>query len=119
MRSFSSLRTPPFRLLAAICIITVPALSQVRGVYPLGMSATNSGVTPETGISYVNQFLFYSRNQVKGAEWRGPSHRSELGDDGHEQPGLGQQRENRLPWRSAVFHVSHHPDRQQLAHLGY
>jgi hypothetical protein len=30
------------------------------------MSATNSGVTPETGISYVNQFLFYSRNQAKG-----------------------------------------------------
>src|SRR5207244_13483379 len=54
------------RLLAAICIIALPALSQVRGVYPLGMSATNSGVTPETGISYVNQFLFYSRNQAKG-----------------------------------------------------
>jgi hypothetical protein len=30
------------------------------------MSATNSGVTPETGISYVNQFLFYSRDQAKG-----------------------------------------------------
>ncbi len=29
--------------------------------YPLAMSATNSGVTPETGISYVNQFLFYSQ----------------------------------------------------------
>jgi hypothetical protein len=30
------------------------------------MSATNSGVTPQTGISYVNQFLFYSRDQAKG-----------------------------------------------------
>jgi hypothetical protein len=30
------------------------------------MSATNSGVTPEAGISYVNQFLFYSRDQAKG-----------------------------------------------------
>jgi hypothetical protein len=30
------------------------------------MSATNSGVTPEPGISYVNQFLFYSRDQAKG-----------------------------------------------------
>jgi hypothetical protein len=30
------------------------------------MSATNSGVTPESGISYVNQFLFYSRDQAKG-----------------------------------------------------
>lgn len=64
-RSFSSLPLP-FRLFAAICIITLPALSQVRGVYPLGMSATNSGVTPEPGISYVNQFLFYSRDQAKG-----------------------------------------------------
>lgn len=64
-RSFSSL-TLPFRLFAAIYIITLPALSQVRGVYPLGMSATNSGVTPEPGISYVNQFLFYSRDQAKG-----------------------------------------------------
>src|SRR6266576_2652685 len=59
-QSVSSLSTVPLRLLAAICIIALPALSQVRGVYPLGMSATNSGVTPETGISYVNQFLFYS-----------------------------------------------------------
>src|SRR5437879_12348153 len=62
----SSLSTLPLRLLAAIFIIALPALSQVRGVYPLGMSATNSGVTPETGISYVNQFLFYSRDQAKG-----------------------------------------------------
>jgi len=53
-RSFSSQSTVPLRLLAAICIIAVPALPQVRGVYPLGMSATNSGVTPESGISYVN-----------------------------------------------------------------
>lgn len=53
-------------LLAAICIIVLPAVSQVRGVYPLGMSATNSGVTPEAGSSYVNQFLFYSRDQAKG-----------------------------------------------------
>jgi hypothetical protein len=30
------------------------------------MSATNSGVTPESGASYVNQFLFYSRDQAKG-----------------------------------------------------
>ena len=30
------------------------------------MSATNSGVTPQSGFSYVNQFLFYSRDQAKG-----------------------------------------------------
>ena len=46
--------------------MSLPLVAQVRGVYPLGMSATNSGVTPESGISYVNQFLFYSRDQAKG-----------------------------------------------------
>ena len=49
-----------------MCITSLPAVAQVRGVYPLGMSATNSGVTPQSGISYVNQFLFYSRDQAKG-----------------------------------------------------
>ena len=47
-------------------MIPLPVIAQVRGVYPLGMSSTNSGVTPESGISYVNQFLFYSRDQAKG-----------------------------------------------------
>jgi len=46
--------------------MSLSALAQVRGVYPLGMTATNSGVTPESGISYVNQFLFYSRDEAKG-----------------------------------------------------
>jgi hypothetical protein len=49
-------------------IAYVPAQAQVRGVYPLGMSATNSGVTPESGFSYSNQFLFYSRDQLKGPD---------------------------------------------------
>src|SRR5689334_23292817 len=39
---------------------------QVRGVYPLGMSATNSGVTPAPGFTYVNQLLIYSRSQFRG-----------------------------------------------------
>ena len=39
---------------------------QVRGVYPLGMSATNSGVTPASGFTYSNQLLIYSRNHFKG-----------------------------------------------------
>jgi hypothetical protein len=30
------------------------------------MSATNSGVTPEPGLTYSNVFLFYSRDQLKG-----------------------------------------------------
>ncbi len=57
-------------LLVAVCasIAYVPARAQVRGVYPPGMSATNSGVTPESGFTYSNQFLFYSRNQLKGPD---------------------------------------------------
>jgi len=54
------------RLFAVICMMSLPVAAQVRGVYPLGMTATNSGVTPESGFSYVNQFLFYSRDQAKG-----------------------------------------------------
>ena len=56
----------PLRLFAAICLISLPSIAQVRGVYPLGMSATNSGVTPQSGFSYVNQFLFYSRDKAIG-----------------------------------------------------
>ena len=46
------------------------ALAQVRGVYPLGMSATNSGVTPEAGFVYSNQLLIYARSKFKGADGR-------------------------------------------------
>ena len=41
------------------------AQAQNRGVYPLGMSATNSGVTPQAGFTYANQLLFYSRDRAK------------------------------------------------------
>lgn len=41
------------------------AQGQVRGVYPVGMNATNSGVTPEAGTSYSNLFVFYSRDEKK------------------------------------------------------
>ena len=58
--------TTSFCVFAVVCVLASPVLSQVRGVYPLGMSATNSGVTPEPGFSYVNQFLFYSRDEAKG-----------------------------------------------------
>lgn len=44
------------------------AQAQVRGVYPLGMSALNSGVTPDPGFTYSNLFLFYSRNQFVGPD---------------------------------------------------
>lgn len=55
-------------LLVVVCafIAYVPARAQVRGVYPPGMSAINSGATPESGFTYSNLFLFYSRDQLKG-----------------------------------------------------
>ena len=63
--SFSS-TAALLRFFAVICTMSLPSVAQVRGVYPLGMSSTNSGVTPESGMSYVNQFLFYSRDEAKG-----------------------------------------------------
>src|SRR4051812_32945053 len=48
-----------------LLIIAVGAHGQNRGVYPLGMSATNSGVTPGPGFTYANQLLFYSRDHAK------------------------------------------------------
>jgi hypothetical protein len=44
------------------------AHAQNRGVYPLGLSAINSGISPEPGFIYNNSFLFYSRNEQKGAD---------------------------------------------------
>jgi hypothetical protein len=55
-------------LIFSIAIGVDPAMAQVRGVYPLGMTATNSGVTPASGFSYANQFLTYSRSELKDAE---------------------------------------------------
>jgi len=54
--------------LVAVCgfLLVGQVRAQNRGVYPLGMSATNSGVTPEPGFSYVNQLLIYSRDKSKG-----------------------------------------------------
>jgi hypothetical protein len=52
-------------LTVGMSILAVPAQAQNRGVYPLGMSATNSGVTPQPGFTYVNQLLFYSRDHAR------------------------------------------------------
>jgi hypothetical protein len=49
-------------------VLVSQARAQNRGVYPLGMSATNSGVTPEPGFSYSNQLLIYSRDKSKGPD---------------------------------------------------
>ncbi len=56
-------------LATACCVaLTRTTRAQNRGVYPLGMSATNSGVTPEPGFAYVNQLLIYSRDESKGPD---------------------------------------------------
>ena len=54
-------------ILAAVSLLVIAmrAQAQNRGVYPLGMSATNSGVTPQPGFTYVNQLIFYSRDHAK------------------------------------------------------
>ena len=44
------------------------ARAQNRGVYPLGMSATGSGVTPAPGFTYANQLLIYTRDKSKGPD---------------------------------------------------
>jgi hypothetical protein len=42
--------------------------AQVRGVYPTGMSATNAGVTPDSGLTYSNLFIFNARDESKGPD---------------------------------------------------
>ena len=49
-----------------LCLVATSAQAQNRGVYPLGLSAVNSGVSPEPGFTYNNSFLFYSRSEQKG-----------------------------------------------------
>ena len=55
-------------LAIAALLAARPVCAQNRGVYPLGMSATNSGVTPEPGFTFANQLLFYSRDESRGAD---------------------------------------------------
>ena len=54
-------------LVACLCSIGVPARAEAqnRGVYPLGMTATGAGITPDPGFTYANQLLFYSRDKSK------------------------------------------------------
>jgi hypothetical protein len=44
------------------------AEAQVRGVYPTGMNATNAGVTPDSGLTYSNLFIFNARDESKGPD---------------------------------------------------
>ncbi|MGH8093583.1 MAG: SphA family protein [Chthoniobacterales bacterium] len=63
-RRRSFLLSPPL-LGAWLLLVAISAQAQNRGVYPLGLSAVNSGLTPESGFSYSNQFLYYSRDKAK------------------------------------------------------
>src|SRR5215203_7441907 len=62
---------------AGILVVSAGAHAQSRGVYPLGMTAVGSGVTPDPGFTYANQLLFYSRDESKA-------------DDGSTLPASGQ-----------------------------
>ena len=53
-------------ILVLLLITAGQAVGQVRGVYPAGMSATNSGVTPQPGFTYSNLLAIYSRNEFRG-----------------------------------------------------
>ena len=44
-----------------------PVLPPVRGVYTPGFSATNSGVMPGPGLTYLNTFMDYSFSQAKNS----------------------------------------------------
>ena len=48
------------------CALFGSASAQNRGVYPLGMSAMNSGATPAAGLTYTNLFILYSRDESRG-----------------------------------------------------
>src|SRR5215467_12530150 len=54
-------------LVLFLWLCATAAQAQNRGVYPLGLSAINSGVSAEPGLTYNNAFLFYSRSEQKGA----------------------------------------------------
>ncbi len=54
-------------LLAGTGLCLGQALPPIRGVYPTGFNATNSGVMPEPGLTYANVFIGYSFDQLRSA----------------------------------------------------
>jgi len=61
------IRSAGLFILAYALIGLAHAGAQVRGVYPLGISATNSGVTPAPGFSVSSYLAIYTRNKFRGA----------------------------------------------------
>ena len=54
------------RIATFVIVVGASASAQNRGVYPLGMSATNSGAAPAAGLTYSNLFILYSRDESRG-----------------------------------------------------
>ena len=52
-------------VIACMLMSAIPGNAQNRGVYPLGMSAINSGITAAPGFTYSNQLLSYARSEAK------------------------------------------------------
>lgn len=61
---------PSIAAAAAACLLLAAssASAQNRGVYPLGMSATGSGIVADPGLSYSNLFILYSRDRAVGPD---------------------------------------------------
>jgi len=66
MRHVAAERQRGILVAVLVWLVATSAQAQNRGVYPLGLSAINSGVSPEPGLTYNNSFLFYSRSEQKG-----------------------------------------------------
>jgi hypothetical protein len=49
-------------------LLEAPVFAQVRALYTPGMNATNSGLLPAPGITYVNYFQYYSFDKLKGPQ---------------------------------------------------
>jgi hypothetical protein len=55
-------------LISATVLLARPGASpaQIRGKYPPGINATNSGTFPDEGLTYMNYFQYFSFDQLKG-----------------------------------------------------
>jgi hypothetical protein len=51
-----------------LSMLAAAAEAQNRGVYPTGMNATNAGITPDSGFTYSNLFIFNTRDESKGRD---------------------------------------------------
>lgn len=59
------MRRSAFLVVVAPLAVAGAVHAQNRGVYPLGMSALNSGMGPGQGFTYANQLLAYARDHAK------------------------------------------------------